>query len=780
VGTRLRAAIAAAVGLVGMAAIFAAWGSLKYLAVDPVEPASIDEALAALDQSKFNDAKRIIGDMQDAPATPELLGGAMFVLGAAKAYEADAEPSVDRQMAEFQVAARYLEKALALGVPEGREGQTAYLLGASLANSGASQESIAPLREALADPAQPKTEIHALLVRALLGLPDPNLEEALQHNQLVISDRALPKSRLEEAWLVRAETLIRLHRPEEALAALAQAASNPELEARRMLLTGRLELDEAARSTLSADERAAKIAAALGHLAKAQQLDGTNGPLSRQALYWMARGEELAGRRDAALAHYERLSKTYGDAPEGLVGMLAEADYARTAGQSARALAGYRAVLQAVGSPLTYANPLLTLRDLRERLTEAYSRFAAEGQFGEALALVDMFEPVFSRVECTQLRAKTHQHWGAARRDQAAREKRVAAEQMRQEGRLHMRAAGRAYEDLARMRFATRFFPEDLWIAADCYFQGQSFTSAARVLDEYLHHEAQRWNALALVRLGQSRLALGQNEDAVRALEECIEIYPEDAVVYQARLECARAYQQIDKPAKAERLLVTNLAAAALTPISPEWEDSKFALGHLLYESGRYEEAITHLLEAVERYKQHEAALVAKYTIARAYHNAAENLSTQLRAPNQDNEAQTARNRKLLDEYLHSAYATYLDVQKSITLEGASEHDPLTRSLLRNCYMMQGSVLFELRRFEEARQAYQKVITLYQNDPVVLESFVQVANCWRRLDQPVMARGNLKQAKMVLDKLPKDADFLASTNFNRRQWESLLDEMSKW
>ena len=61
--------------------------------------------------------------------------------------------------------------------------------------------------------------------------------------------------------------------------------------------------------------------------------------------------------------------------------------------------------------------------------------------------------------------------------------------------------------------------------------------------------------------------------------------------------------------------------------------------------------------------------------------------------------------------------------------------------------MMQGSVLFELRRFEEARQAYQNVITLYQNDPVVLESFVQVANCWRRLDQPVMARGNLKQAK---------------------------------
>jgi hypothetical protein len=62
----------------------------------------------------------------------------------------------------------------------------------------------------------------------------------------------------------------------------------------------------------------------------------------------------------------------------------------------------------------------------------------------------------------------------------------------------------------------------------------------------------------------------------------------------------------------------------------------------------------------------------------------------------------------------------------------------------------------------------------------VLESFVQVANCWRRLDQPAMARGNLERAKVVLGKLPADADFLASTNFNRQQWTLLLDEMGKW
>jgi hypothetical protein len=33
---------------------------------------------------------------------------------------------------------------------------------------------------------------------------------------------------------------------------------------------------------------------------------------------------------------------------------------------------------------------------------------------------------------------------------------------------------------------------------------------------------------------------------------------------------------------------------------------------------------------------------------------------------------------------------------------------------------------------------------------------------------------------MVLERLPKDADFLTSTNFNRQQWELLLSQMSKW
>jgi hypothetical protein len=134
----------------------------------------------------------------------------------------------------------------------------------------------------------------------------------------------------------------------------------------------------------------------------------------------------------------------------------------------------------------------------------------------------------------------------------------------------------------------------------------------------------------------------------------------------------------------------------------------------------------------------------------------------------------------VLNDYLAKAHESYQAVQRKITLRGHLDGDSMDRALLRNCYLMQGSVLFELRRFDEALQAYGNVITSYQNDPIALESFVQVANCWRRLEQPVKARVTLDQAKMVLQGLPPDTNFLATTNFNRTQWELLLNQMSNW
>ncbi|MEX2315929.1 MAG: hypothetical protein WD669_02185, partial [Pirellulales bacterium] len=66
------------------------------------------------------------------------------------------------------------------------------------------------------------------------------------------------------------------------------------------------------------------------------------------------------------------------------------------------------------------------------------------------------------------------------------------------------------------------------------------------------------------------------------------------------------------------------------------------------------------------------------------------------------------------------------------------------------------------------------------NDPFVLESFVQIANCWRRLDQIDKARGAIQQAQIAFDSLPAGADFTASTALGRDEWRLLLADMAKW
>lgn len=776
--SRVRMAAAAVAGLSLLAAVVAASSYYGQVALEPVDPASVEAAIAAVEAGRYDEAKQLVGQMQHRPATPKLLGGALLVLGAIKAHEADLETTPERARMVHEMAARYLQKAISLGLAGKRQSRAAFLLGRSLARAGRSAEAIPQLEEALADPAQPAAEIHALLVGALLEGPDSDVTRALSYNERVLADAAAPAAARERALTTGAAALLRLGRRDQARALLVQVPAGSAVAAEAHLLMGRLEIDEAQALAEGSAERAAKLEAAHAQLKEVATLDGEQGPLSRQAALWLARRLELAGDAAAALTEYDRMAVIYAETPEGLTAMLAAADAHCRGGQFERALQGYRQVLGAIDAQMTFDNALMPQADVKRRLTTAYQQCVDEGRFGEALTLVELFEPVFGVAGCAELRAKTLQQWGKRRLAEAHPTNRPEDAAVRREGRKQLRAAGLAFENLARLRFASRQFSDDLWAAADCYFEGQSYTHAARLLEEYLHHEARRQNAMALLKLGQARLAIGDCEAAIVAMEECIEMFPDDAAVHQARLECARAHGQLGRVDAAEQLLLVNLVSGTLRPASPEWRDSLFALGELLYESGRYDEAIAKLQEAVERYPDEESAVLARYTIARAHHDASDVSARRLQEAKTENERQAAR--AALNEQLTRAHESYQAVQRKITLRGNAGADELDRALLRNCYLMQGSVLFELRRFEEALQAYGNVIASYQNDPIALESFVQVANCWRRLNEPVKARVTLDQARMVLTGLPAETDFLATTNFNRQQWESLLGQMSAW
>jgi tetratricopeptide (TPR) repeat protein len=130
---------------------------------------------------------------------------------------------------------------------------------------------------------------------------------------------------------------------------------------------------------------------------------------------------------------------------------------------------------------------------------------------------------------------------------------------------------------------------------------------------------------------------------------------------------------------------------------------------------------------------------------------------------------------------LNTALKHFEEVKVSITFKTHDiRSDPLLGTMLRNCYMLEGTVLFDLEKYKEAIEAFSNVASLYPDDPFVLETFVQIANCWRRRGRLDNARGAVQQAQLALDRLPPNVDCTSTTALNRDEWRLLLAEMSKW
>jgi tetratricopeptide (TPR) repeat protein len=789
-GHWLRSVLVASAILVLIAATMAGWAYLASVALRSGQP-SIDRALQAFDENRFEDARAMVGQMLKSGRLPRnKYGGPLFVLGAIKTHDAEKQTGADRRRIEYLVASRYLKEADTYGLPAGRDLDGTFLLGKSLVESSQFDEGILVLNELLANkvPADHPLawETHRLLSNTYLLMPQSDPGKALEHTEALLKKSDLSHEQRAAAQLQLAECLSRLERFDEARQAVAVVPADANRQADVALMHGKIALDEI-NSIVSRiapqnrqaviDQSTAKIAEAMQQLQQARSMDDHNMVIARQTNYHLGRGLELQKESEQAVKQFARTRQLYGDTLEGLAAALSEADLLRQRGDFEGAILGYRRVLEGYTEPAVYRSVVLPLPELRQRLMVALKDFVTQKRFSDALTLLEYFVPMFSRAEQLELRGDTLELWGNDLIEQAGND--PDARNNLAAGRRHLRSAGLAFEQLAELRYADRQHSGDLWRSADNYFRGRSYSSTVRLLDQYLDNEPEVRNPEALLRLGQANLALGQTSQSIAAFEECIEFHPLSSSTFQARIDCAKAYWSEGSTSQAEQLLRDNLAATSLRPTSREWKDSLFELGMLLHEMGRHEEAIGTLEEAIERYPQDPQRLISQYLIAESYRRWAQELID--RAPQKRTESERNKNQQLANERLNIALSHFEEVQRNITLKTHDIHnDPLMGAMLRNCYMLEGTVLFDLKRYKEAIEAFSNVASLYPDQPFVLETFVQIANCWSRLDQSDKARGSIQQAQIALDRLPPDADFAEATSLKRDEWKTLLASMSEW
>lgn len=805
---KLRAGLQAVAAVLVLLILGSVWSWL-HQRVDPNkhEEITLEAALAALDQQQFNQARLIAEKLRyDSRLSPEELGGPLFVLGAAASYEAD-DVWGKEQHSYHLLAATYLEEAQDRGFPPNRRAEGVFLLGRSRYLSQQFASCIPLLEKALVELPAYQTEILGYLTGAYLAGGSPNYPQALDYNERYLADPKLPVAQRHAALLLRAAMLFELGESERCRQTLALIPPTSLNRGEVIVLEGRLAMREARRlqdetarqrSALPADETptaaqlesiaeqeqaaAALYREAVKDFRRAQGQDNSGNVATRKALYLTGLCLMELGQDEAALVQLGKARRQYFESPEGVVAGLTEADLLRRLGRDEEALENYQRIIKQIADEVerqTYKNSWLSLDDFRNRLRTAYDDYRREEKFDQAVQLTDHLAMFFPSIDAKKMKAEAYLAWGEQLQAEAADKQRDRADEIRAEARQQFRQAGLQFVRLARLRVALREYPEDLWQAAQCFLLGHDYKSAITVFEEYLKNESRRRRAMALVGLGEARLALGELDSAIQPLNECLQQYPLDPVTYRARLLIAEALQEKGQTQEAIELLRENLVSLQLTPDSIEWRDSLFELGRLLYLAEEYEEAIPRLEEAVERYPDAAQTLESRYLIAEAYRQAAKEPIEKLETVTIESSrvAATAELKHLLGEALKHYKQVQVELSRRSDVQRLTE---LERAILRNCYFARGTILFDLGKYEagayeQAILAFSDATNIYQHEPEVLDAFLLIAACHRRLNKPVEARGALEQAKVVLSQMDAAATFTETTNFTREEWNKLLE-----
>jgi TolA-binding protein len=196
-----------------------------------------------------------------------------------------------------------------------------------------------------------------------------------------------------------------------------------------------------------------------------------------------------------------------------------------------------------------------------------------------------------------------------------------------------------------------------------------------------------------------------------------------------------------------------------------------------LHLQGRYQEAVERLEEAVARYADDAQAVEARYLIADSYRQLAGQIQSKLDSIVVDSAriAQARETHRLLEAAIAQYDQAVGALQSHAERGGQGELPPAEATILRNCHFMKGAALFDMGKYEEAIRAYSSATNRYQQEPEVLDAYLKIADCYRRLNRPAEARGTIEQAKVVLNRIPNNVSFTGKTSFDRKEWSRHLE-----
>ena len=781
---------------------------------EPTPAFRLKQALRYLDEHRDQAAQNIAQELEDINyQDPDFAGGVAFVLGICAFREAGEDDDEESREQDYLIAGGRLREAETLELISERRAEWVHALGVSLHRVGSADEALPLLEEAVVTYPDGKIEASLLLAETYLyPQTAKDARKALAVNTEVSADPHLSTVQRDRALQQRAQILLALGRRDEARKVIADVSRETSGNQAALVLRAQTSMAEG------------KYREAIDILKPVASSEGLDRTYPSQACYltglcWekLDRLEKKKqGQLETALTYYERTIERFERSHEALAARMGAADALRKLGRNQEALERYSEVLRSIRRPRTFRNRWISLKKVREIVLQAWDGWVENDFYSEAITLAESMSPVVPRDEAYELAARASQRWAEHLDAEIAKLPFNRQVNRQEEVKIRWKRSGEAYARLADARKTSSAYANTLWTSAEDFLKGHAFANAVDQLNAFIDLQNTAFVPAALVRRGQALMDLDRLDAALRDFEETIEIYPTDPAAFQAQYligQCRFERAELDLAEKAWRRV---LESPDLSPTALEWRRSLFALGKLLYHTAaliqqrdkpasdksrpevtgpdasapiagqpvasadvdvghaeshrRWEEAAARLQEFLNRYPGAPEVSEARFLLAKSLQRSADLPLEKLNAA----ETENARGefRRQAHEMLDHAAAELRRLQADLRIEQAKGTlDLLGQAMLRNTYIEIAHTLFALGRYEEAIAAYTGSAGNYQERSDSLAAYVQIANCYDRLQKPTEALSTLAQAQLILNKLPDNAFPTANGAMTRQEWQ---------
>jgi tetratricopeptide (TPR) repeat protein len=542
----------------------------------------------------------------------ERIGEATYLLGWAEARRAAQAPP-EQAARLWADALRDLTEAEQLGVPDDDQPKLTYQLGkVGFHAKDDPRRVLDRLQRSVAD-ADSRAEAYDLLTQALLRLPEPDLQAALQANeklrQVAVDDQ------LTGARLLGGELYLKLQRPEEARKVLERVnpPAPPALVFKARLLRARSYQDEdrwadaaSLWQTLLTDkkESAQQQAVILYHL----------GVCYRQ----------LEQPAEAVKVWEECLAKA-GDGEEGPACALALAELTLRESNVDKALGLFARAVEKTATPEAWNNSLIDRAKAIEAFERAGTGLRQVGMFEAALKLTAPFERLAGAAKANVVRGQVWTQWAEAgeqlrhQADADAPTPEVIQDRHRQAGAAYALAASQITDAAAKATY--------LWSSTQRYLAAEERMKAAatfaqlQVAEPQSSHLSEGWYLL-----GEAHRRAKDIAAAEAAYRESIRHsikYPTN-FAYRARYQLAIYAWERGDVDDAEAALEQNLKLLRDDRDDEAQEKSLFAIGNLYFYRHNYPMAARQLEDALERFPDNPESVRARFNLANSYQQMAD------------------------------------------------------------------------------------------------------------------------------------------------------------